>query len=79
MRKILLILALFALCLPLSGCTEQQKEVTTAPKHIRITYIYDDVHQVCIWHSRSSFGEAIAVLPVRDVANPEMPLGWLEE
>jgi len=78
MRKILLILALFILCLLLWGCTEQ-KEVTAPPQDIKITYIYDEVHQVCIWHSESSYAEAIAVLPARDVANPELLPNWAKE
>jgi len=78
MRKVLLILALLILCLPLWGCTEQ-KEIAAPPQDVRIAYIYDEVHQVCIWHSESSFGEAIAVLPAKDVANPELPPSWFEE
>ncbi len=36
-------------------------------RKVNIDYIYDDVHKVCIWITNNG----IAVLPVKDVSNPE--------
>jgi len=76
MRKVLLIIALVMMILLSSyGCASRKGDVTQ-PGQFSITYIYDEVHQVCIWHAKNGYGEAIAVLPAKDVTNPELPPSW---
>ena len=39
-----------------------------------MTYYYDSVHDVGIWHSQNGYGEAMFVLPASVFKNKELPM-----
>lgn len=82
MKKVLATVALMVLLLGIIGCAAQSdrtiEEGVISPKGVptgaRVSYYFDEVHQVGIWLFACSDSSNIAVLPVSQFVNPEKPM-----
>lgn len=74
--KILLMLCVLAALLSSCAGKVTEKDELEIVHSFEPMYVYDEVHEVCLWRVWTSAGVALVALPKTSVKNPELPPSW---